>query len=31
VIEELDSTTLIQPGYQATVDALDNLVLVPHA
>jgi N-methylhydantoinase A len=30
VIEELDSTTLIQPGYRATVDVLDNLVLVPN-
>jgi N-methylhydantoinase A len=29
VVEELDSTTLIQPGYRALVDALDNLVLVP--
>jgi N-methylhydantoinase A len=30
VVEELDSTTLIQPGYRATVDPLDNLVLVPN-
>ena len=29
VVEELDSTTLIQPGYRATVATLDNLVLVP--
>jgi N-methylhydantoinase A len=31
LVDELDSTTFVQRGYQATVDALDNLVLTPHA
>ena len=29
VISEMDSTTLILPGYQAGVDALGNLVINP--
>ena len=29
IVTEMDSTTVILPGYEATVDKLDNLVISP--